>query len=239
MSLTAAGPNAAHWSLKGMAHGMRLSLPATFGLVVFATAFGALAAQKGLGLVEATLMSALVYAGASQFVAMDIWTQPVTASLVVTLGLVTAVVNMRFLLMSASLRPWLGELPSWQTYPALAVLVEPAWLIAARYRAEGGSDAAVYLGAGLVMWTAWVPATAAGYLLGTWIGDIERFGLDVVLPAFFIVMLVPMWRGPVAAMPWAVAGLTALLVAALVPGWWFIVAGAMAGCVTAGLTDGE
>ncbi|HEY7687628.1 MAG TPA: ABC transporter permease, partial [Dongiaceae bacterium] len=131
------------------------------------------------------------------------------------------------------------ELPSWQTYPALAVLVEPAWLIAARYRAEGGSDAAVYLGAGLVMWTAWVPATAAGYLLGTWIGDIERFGLDVVLPAFFIVMLVPMWRGPVAAMPWAVAGLTALLVAALVPGWWFIVAGAMAGCATAGLTDGE
>jgi predicted branched-subunit amino acid permease len=239
MSVTGARPDAAYWSHTGFVHGVRLALAPSVGLAVFAAAFGALAAQKGLSLLEAALMSALVYAGASQFVGMEIWTQPVTASLVVTLGLVTAVVNMRFLLMSASLRPWLGALPSWQTYPALGVLVEPAWLVAARYRAEGGSDAGVYLGAGLFMWATWVPATAAGHLLGTWIGDITRFGLDVVLPAFFVVMLVPMWRGAAAAVPWAVAGLTALLVAALVPGWWFIVAGAIAGSVIGGLTDGE
>jgi predicted branched-subunit amino acid permease len=46
-----------------------------------------------------------------------------------------------------------------------------------------------------------------------------------------------MWRGAKAAVPWAVAGATALVVAALVPGWWFIMAGAVAGSVTGGLLD--
>jgi predicted branched-subunit amino acid permease len=76
-------------------------------------------------------------------------------------------------------------------------------------------------------------------LLGARISDLERFGLDLVLPAFFIVMLIPMWRGPMAAVPWAVAGATALAVAALVPGWWFIIAGSVAGSVTGGLLDGR
>ena len=237
MPSTKADPGAAYWSRKGFAEGMRLSLPALLGLVVFSTAFGTLAAQKGLSLIEAVLMSALVYAGASQFVAMEVWTEPLNAGLVVTLGLVTAVVNMRFLLASASLQPWLAGLPPWQTYSALALLVEPVWLIAERYRADGGRDAAVYLGAGLTMWVAWIAATVPGYLLGALIGDIQRFGLDLVLPAFFVAMLVPLWRGARAAVPWAVAGLTALAVAALVPGWWFIIAGALAGTISAGLTD--
>jgi 4-azaleucine resistance transporter AzlC len=232
-------PGAAHWSYAGLAQGVRQSLPALFGLAVFSATFGALAAKKGLSLIEATLMSALVYAGASQFVAMEIWTEPLTAGLIAIIGLVTTVVNMRFFLMSASLRPWLAELPSWQTYPALALLVEPAWLIAMRHRAEGGRDAAIYLGAGFAMWVVWVAATVPGYLLGARISDLERFGLDLVLPAFFIVMLIPMWRGPMAAVPWAVAGATALAVAALVPGWWFIIAGSVAGSVTGGLLDGR
>jgi predicted branched-subunit amino acid permease len=48
---------------------------------------------------------------------------------------------------------------------------------------------------------------------------------------------VPLWRGARAAVPWAVAGLTALAVAARVPGWWFMIAGALAGSVAAGLID--
>jgi 4-azaleucine resistance transporter AzlC len=237
MTATNTRPGTAYWSREGFAEGVRLSLPALLGLLVFAAAFGTLAAQKGLSLIEAVLMSALVYAGASQFVAMEVWAEPLNAGLVVTLGFVTAVVNMRFLLASASLQPWLAGLPPWQTYSALALLVEPVWLIAERHRARGGMDAAVYLGAGLTLWVLWIAATVPGYLLGGLIGDIHGFGLDLVLPAFFVTMLVPLWRGARAAVPWAVAGLTALAVAALVPGWWFMIAGALAGSVAAGLID--
>jgi 4-azaleucine resistance transporter AzlC len=227
----------AYWSLAGLAEGVRLAMPVMPGMAAFGVAFGTLAAQKGLSLLDAVLMSALVYAGASQFVAMEIWSDPMTLAGIASIGLVTATVNMRFILMTASLRPWLGELPAWQSYPSLFVVTDPGWLIAMRYRSEGGADAAILVGGGVVLWLIWVASTVPGYLFGTLVADPRRFGLDLVLPAFFVVMLVPMWRGPRRAIPWVVAGAVALLVATLVPGWWFIMAGAVAGSLAGGFLD--
>ena len=122
------------------------------GTVVFAAAYGTLAAQKGLTLTEAVLMSALVYGGASQLVALEVWTNPLTLATVVSLGVVTAIVNARFILMGATLRPWFGALPQWQAYASLNGTVDATWLVAVRYRAEGGSDCAVFVGAGLALW---------------------------------------------------------------------------------------
>ena len=62
------------------------------GTVVFAAAYGTLAAQKGLSLTEAVLMSALVFGGASQLVALEVWTHPLTAWTVVSLAVVTAII---------------------------------------------------------------------------------------------------------------------------------------------------
>jgi len=228
---------APHWSRAGLWTGARYALPLVPGTAVFAMAFGTVAAQKGLTLTEATLMSALVFAGASQLVAMEIWTNPMNSALVATLALVTGVVNMRLLLMTASLRPWLGPLPAWQSYPALLLTTDASWLIAMRYRAQGGSDASVLLGSGLLLWLLWVPASALGYLLGALIAEPARFGLDLIMPIFFVAMLVPLWRGPRRAIPWAVAGLVALLVQYLLPGFWFIIAGALAGAVCGGFID--
>ena len=61
------------------------------GTVVFAAAYGTLAAQKGLSLTEAVLMSALVFGGASQLVALEVWTNPLMAWTVVSLAVVTAI----------------------------------------------------------------------------------------------------------------------------------------------------
>ena len=182
-------------------------------------------------------MSALVFGGASQLVAMEVWTTPMTWALVAPLALVTGVVNMRLLLMSASLRPWLGPLPARQTYPALLLTTDATWLVAMRYRAEGGADASVLLGSGFTLWLPWVASSALGYLLGALIAEPARYGIDLIMPIFFVAMLVPLWRGPRRAIPWAVAGLVALLVHYLVPGFWFIIAGALAGAVAGGFID--
>jgi predicted branched-subunit amino acid permease len=230
---TSAG--APYWSFRGLMQGIRLSSTAMIALALFGAAFGAVAAQKGLTLLHATVMSAAMFAGVSQFVAVEIWTEPLTAATIATLALVTAIVNMRFVLMSAAMHPWFGSLPGWQTYPALALLVEPAWLISMRYREEGGADAGVYVGAAFAMWLVWIVATVPGYLLGALVSDPKPFGLDLVMPSFFVAMLVPMWRGPRMAVAWAVAGATALLVAEHVEGWWFMMAGAVAGTVVGGL----
>ena len=225
------------WSATGLAEGTRLAVPAMPVMALFGVAFGAFAAQKGLTLLEATLMSALMFAGASQFVAAEIWAHPVTVAGIATLGLVTATVNMRFVLMSASLRPWLEGLPAWQTYPALALITEPGWLIALRYRSERGADSATLLGSGVALWLIWIAGTVCGFLLGALVTDPQRYGLDLVMPVFFVVVLVPLWRGTRRAVPWAVAGAFAVLAARFLPGSWYIIAGAIAGAVTGGLQN--
>ncbi len=227
----------ARWSLSGIREGARLSLPLLPGTVVFAAAFGALAAQKGLSLFEATLMSALVFAGASQLVAMEVWTSRWSFGAVLTLALVTATVNMRFMLMGASLRPWFGALSPWQSYPVLLLTVDANWLIAMSPRGSRASHLEVFVGSGLALWAFWVAATVPGYLLGALLSEPKRFGLDFILPAFFAALLIPLWRGPRRAFAWLIAGGTALAIAQLTPGWWFIIGGALAGSVAGGWLD--
>ena len=224
------------WSLAGLARGALTAAPVLPSLVMFAAAFGTLAAQRGLSLAEATAMSAIVFGGASQLAAMEAWENPLTVSVIVALALVVGIVNMRLLLMSASMRPWLGGLPAWQSYPALYVLSDASWLMTTRYRAEGGNDVSVFVGASLTIWATWVGATVPGYLIGELI-DPRRFGLDMAMPAMFVAMLVPLWRGPRRAVPWLVAGAAALAASSLLPGWWFVIIGALAGCIAGGFID--
>ncbi len=147
----------AYYSWAGLIEGARLALPVMPGMVMFGAAFGALAAQKGLSLLEATLMSALVYAGASQFVALEMWPEIATLGGIAVLGLVTATVNMRFILMTAALRPWFGTLPSWQSYPALFTVTDPGWLIAMNYHARAGATPPFW-------WAAALPSGCCGWV---------------------------------------------------------------------------
>ena len=227
----------AFWSFAGLAEGVLVTLPLIPGTCVFAAAFGTLAAQKGLTLFQTVLMSGAMYAGASQLVALEAWPDRMTLGVVATLVLVTVTVNLRCMLMSASLQPWLGTLPAWQVYPALFFTTDAQWLIGMRYRAEGGSDAAVFLGSGLIMWPMWTASSALGYWLGALVTDPKRFGFDLMLPIFFAAFAVPLWRGARRAVPWAISGAVSLVAAWLIPGWWFIVIGALAGSIAAGFLD--
>ena len=216
-----------------------MTVPLIPGIVVFAAAFGTLAAQRGLTLAEATLMSALVYSGAGQLVAIEAWQRPLTTSVVLALAVLTATVSLRFVLMGASLRPWLGPLPAWQSYGALAFLVDANWLLASRYRQDGGDDAGIFFGAGVALWVVWVAATVPGYLLGVLISNPWQFGLDFVMPAFFSAMLVPLWRGARMGGSWVIAAVVALLTSMLIGGWWFVIVGALAGSIAAGFMSDE
>jgi hypothetical protein len=103
-----------------------------------------------------------------------------------------------------------------------------------RYRAEGGRDIAVYFGAATAIMAGWLAAAGIGYFLGSFLVDPARYGLDLVMPAFFAAMLVPLWAGARRAWGWVVAGIVAVAVERLVPGWWFIIAGSITGAVAGG-----
>jgi predicted branched-subunit amino acid permease len=223
-----------HFSSAGLRHGARAALPAFPGFIMFAVAFGTAAAQKGLSLGETMGLSAFVYAGASQMVGLEIWQQVWTPSTILTIMTVTAVVNARMILLGATLQPWLKDEPLARTALNLFLLTEAGWLVGTRYHSEGGRDIGVLLGCGIILWLVWLVATLTGFFAGALVPEPRRFGLDLVMPIFFGVMLVPLWKGAKPALPWLVAGLVSLVVHALVPGYVFIIAGALAG-VAAGM----
>lgn len=223
----------------GALRGARETIPFMPGLAAFGMAFGAAAAQKGLTLAEACLSSGLVFAGLAQMVALEGWTRNWTFSSLIALGLLTFTINLRHVLMAASMRPWLGQLPAWQSYASLLLLADNNWAASMRYRAEGGADAGYFVGGGFVTWVLWVVATAAGHVVGGGVPDPKAIGIDLVVPAFFIAMLLPNWRGRREAVGWGTAAVASLAASYLLPGWWFIAIGAVAGALAGGFTDDE
>ncbi len=224
-------------SFAGLRLGIMLMLPALPGMIAFAVAVGATEARKGFGALDAALMNLLVYAGASQMVAMEAWPDRLGLAAIPALAFLVATVNARMLLFGASLRPWLGELPAWQIYPLLQFTTDPGWLITMRYRADGGNDAAVFLGGALAVVVAWLGATTAGYLMGALVANPRAIALDLVMPIFFCAMAVPLWRRGRRTLAWGVAGAVALATAHLVSGWWFVIAGALAGSLVEGFAE--
>jgi predicted branched-subunit amino acid permease len=228
---------APYWSTDGFALGARSMLPLLPGMIAFGIAVGSAAAAKGLTLFEHVLMSVVVYAGLSQMVALEVWPQQMTAGGIAAVALVAATVNARLLLLSAAFRPWFGPLPAWQSYPLLYLLTDPGWIAAMRYRSDGGADVGFYLGGGLLIFAVWMAAVTVGYMLGALVPDPRPLALDLVMPVFFAAMLVPLWRGTSRAIPWIVAGIVALLVQHFVDGWWYVIAGSLAGIVAGGFVD--
>jgi predicted branched-subunit amino acid permease len=230
---------AAYWSAEGMALGARMLVPLAPGMVAFAIAVGSTTAARGFSFADCLLMNIFVYAGMSQMVAMEIWPDTLTLGSIAALAVVAGTVNARMLLLGAAFRPWLGSLPSWQAYPMLHLLTDPGWIVAMRYRREGGADVGIYLGGALFFLAAWMAAVSAGYFLGALITNPKAIGLDLVMPVFFAAMLVPIWRGSSNLVPWLTAGAVSLAFYFFVPGWWYVVAGALAGSIAGGFADDE
>ena len=225
---------APRWGLAGLRYGVKHTFGLLPGTAVFGMAYGTVAAQKGLTFAEAAAMSMFVFSGSAQLVGLEIWSNPVTVGTILALAAASLVVGLRLVLMGASLQPWLGGLPPTKIYPALLLNTDSTWLIALRFREEGGNDPSVLVGAGLAQWVTWVSSSMIGYALGNLITRPERFGFDLVLPIFFVAMLVPLWRGARNAVPWAIGGLVALIAQYLLPGHWYIVIGALAGAISGG-----
>ena len=219
--------DAPYWSLPGLAEGAWRAAPLLPGTIIFGTAFGTIAAQKGLTLGDAVLMNALVCAGAAQLVGLEVWTDRSRSGRSYRSRALTLIVNARLILMGASLRPWLGPLPAWQVYPMLLLTTDATWIVGMRYRAEGGNDASVYLGGG---WRSGPPGSPRRSRLSA------RRASSAIRSALALTSccrssLPRCWcRSGVARsgrIGWVIAGVVALVAAQFIAGWWFIVVGAV------------
>jgi 4-azaleucine resistance transporter AzlC len=198
--------------------------------------FGTLAAAKGLSPVEAALMSATVFAGAAQFVAIDLWRDPAPWGL---MTLTAFIINIRHVLMGTSLaRHMIHFRPASRPF-AMFFMVDEIWAFAERRALQGPLPPAYWWGMGAVMWLQWVVGTTVGALLGQSLGDPAAVGLDFGFTAMFICILTGFWRGPRTGAVLAASAAAAAATKLTVPGAWYVMAGALAGVAVAAALAGE
>ena len=210
--------------------GLKSISPLILAAIPIGLVFGAVAASKGLSPLETTLMSAMVFAGGSQFVAMDIWTHPASWT---ALGFAALLVNIRHVLMGASIGRRLGSFKPWQKYLGVLVMADENWAMAEARAAKRPLTPAYWAGLASFFYLNWVVCSLVGALLGAFLGEPALIGLDFAFPAVFIVLVMGFWKGPATGMILLASGGAAALVHHVVPGAWYIAAGAAAGLAAA------
>lgn len=168
--------------------GIRDCVPTLLGYIGIGFAAGIVGNSAGLHILEVGLLSALVYAGASQFIicAMLIAASPPSAIIATTF-----IVNLRHFLMSASLAPHFTSYSLWKNIGIGALLTDESFGVAANRVARGLPMSDRWMnGLNLTAYMTWIAACMVGGWLGSWIHDPEVWGLDFALTAMFIALLV-------------------------------------------------
>ncbi len=207
-------------------------IPAMVAGMPFAALCGTLAIAKGLSPAEVVAMSLVVFAGGAQFAAIEIWSAPVP---VFALVVSTLLINVRHVLMGASLRPKLHALSAPQRLLGCFTLADENWALAERRASVRALSPTYFLVMGLVFWANWVVGSLVGALLGPVLGDPRRLGADFAFAAIFIALIVSLSTRPRSGVVVAASAVTAALVRGLIGSPWHVLSGAMAGIVAAAL----
>lgn len=191
--------------------GVRDTVPMLVGAAPFGVIFGTLAIASGIPVWAVLALSALVFAGSSQFVAVSLIGG---GAVLPVIWLTTFVVNLRHALYSASLLPAVRELPArWRWLLAFWLTDETYAVVEHRLRTQGVADggAAYWLGSSLAMYLNWQLWTVAGVLLGQSVPGLAELGLDFAMVATFAAIVAPQLRQrPVLAAALAAGGVALL-----------------------------
>ena len=220
--------------------GLKSGLPIFLGYIPVGLAFGILACQHGFFWWEAILMSATAIAGSGQFVALS--TLVASGGQVAPALIASTVVNLRYLLFSASTAPHLRKVK----LPLLAwigfLLTDETFAINMAEIAEKKSTPIRMAGVAFISWIGWMLGTAVGALGAGFIKDADRFGVNFAMPAMYAALFVALAQN----LKQVICGIgAALIVIALyalnslhviaVPAYWFIVIAALAAATIATL----
>lgn len=211
--------------------GARAALPVMIAAGPFGLLFGVIAVENGLSVGEAVLMSATIYAGASQMVGIDLFNQEIAPWLVV---FSIFAVNFRHVLYSAAVGRLFRGWPLWRQALAFFFLIDPQYAEAEREREAGRPlRFAWYLGMALPIYAAWIVEGFLGASFGRLLPDTHALGIDFLLPLYFMGLVMgfrgrPLWLPVV-----AVSAAASMLAFRFVGSPWHVSIGALAGIVLA------
>lgn len=167
---------------KGMQAGVSIGI----GYFPIALTFGLLAKTTGLNLSETVLMSLIVFAGASQYIALSLIS---LGTGIFEIILTTFIVNIRHFLMSASLAEKCEDDPVPMRLLYAFGLTDETFSIAATK--EGKVSSRYLLGLMLIAYSSWVINSGVGHVIGSSLPTVLQESMAIALYAMFIGLLVP------------------------------------------------
>ena len=149
------------------------SLGVAPGIAAWGLMTGVAMMKSGMSTLEALLMSVTVFAGSSQLAAIPLLTAGAPMWVVLATGFC---VNLRFVVFSAHLRPYMMHLPLWQRLTTGYLTTDLSYVLFTRRYPEHGGDGAqlqdqqAYLAGNCgISWVAWVGCSVIGVVLANWI----------------------------------------------------------------------
>ncbi|MBS0908420.1 AzlC family ABC transporter permease [Tatumella sp. JGM118] len=229
-----------HQHSLSFSRGVKDAIPLLLAVAPYGVILGIQAASQGIPPWQLGLMTSMNFAGGSEFAAISLWHAPLP---VLTIVMLTFLINSRHIIMGAAIAPYLKHLPLRKILPALFLMGDEGWAVSyasAVRNASGMPDAkalplAYYLGVCFPFYPVWVLFSLAGYLLPSVQDHIQSLGLAMAFPAIFIVLLKGMWRGNQTILPWCTSLLVSAATFILVPGYSYVLAGAFSGMLVAWL----
>jgi 4-azaleucine resistance transporter AzlC len=173
---------------EGFTDGLRVGLGPGAAAFVLALAYGSAAASSGWGVAAPVAFSVFAFSGSAQFTALA----ALSTGTVLTAVTAAVLVNLRYVIMSVALNDSLRGNRFRRILQAQA-LADASFVVA--HRGHGEFDVPRLLGATVPQWVCWVGGTAIGALLAPPPDLAQTLGLDVVFPAFFLVLVLEELRG--------------------------------------------
>jgi 4-azaleucine resistance transporter AzlC len=193
----------------GYLAGARAVLPLALATGVMGISFGVLAYASGWGTVAPSVFSVIAFSGTAQFAVVSVLGG---GGGVVSAIVAAVLLNARFLPMGVAVAPFLKGGPLRRALEGQAI-VDASWAMA--NRGGGCFDREFMIGATIPQAILWIVGTVVGVLVGGIVGNVERLGLDVIFPAFYLTLLVEVLRAGGRTI--SVALIAAALALALVP----------------------
>lgn len=200
--------------------GAKKAIPIVLGYLPLGFAYGALASLAGISLPFIVMMSLLVFAGSAQFITVNMLAAGAgAASIVATVFLV----NLRHLLMSASISTYLQRFPR-KSLPLLSFwLTDENYAVGCSEFNEGEKSHYYMLGLFGTAYAGWVSGSALGGLFGGFFTSTNAaLTMEYALYAMFIFLLVIQLTEHKLILAALVSGSLSLLFYLYIPGTWYI-----------------
>lgn len=180
-------PRLAFWA------GVRNFAPITLGAIPFGLVYGVSASEIGITPIEGIGMSIIMLAGAAQLVTIELLKSDAAAWVIVLSALV---VNLRFMIYSASLAPYFKSFSMpWKLLDGYLLTDQPYALSISYFNEHPDAPHKhwYHFGHGLSLWVIWIASSAVGLFVGSVIP--QSWSLGFVIPLMFLALVIPAIRG--------------------------------------------